>query len=317
MHACLTSSLRLLAQRSRFALAFAAIAGALLTASSSACAQSPTAAERSPSARATESTPKRGLLYEIRSDAGTVYLFGTLHVGKPDFYPLDLRVNRAFAASGSVYLEVNLSDAALMQTASELATYREGAGLDRTLAPSVMSKVDAALKRYQLPREAAVRMKPWMLGQTLLLLEATRRGYDPAYATEMHLLSLAAAQRKEVRGLETLEEQLSIFDRLPDAAQQRFLEEILEALDDPRMGGHLDSLVDAWAHADARGAHRGHRPNRENDLRRGRCAAPGRPGGRHRASQGSRLPSARPVAGESGSCARPTAIFVASRTPLV
>src|SRR5437763_13623194 len=165
MHASMTFALRRPAQRTLFALGFATIAAALL--SSSACAQSPGAptAERAPGARATESAPKRGLLYEVHSDAGTVYLFGTLHVGKPEFYPLDPQVNRAFAASETVYLEVNLSDAALMQTASELATYREGEGLDRALAPSVMMKVDAALKRYQVPRAAAVRMKPWMLGQ--------------------------------------------------------------------------------------------------------------------------------------------------------
>jgi uncharacterized protein len=253
MHAFLTSSLRCLRQRSRVAIAFAATAATLLGPGSG--AQSPAAptAERSSVARPTESTSKRGLFYEVSSGAGTVYLFGTLHVGKPDFYPLDPQVNRAFAASESVYLEVNLSDTALMQTASELATYHEGASLDRALPPSVMSKVDAAIKRYQLPRETAVRMKPWMLGQTLLLLEATRRGYDPTYATEMHLLGLAAAQRKEVRGLETLEEQLSIFDRLSEAGQQRFLEEILEAIDDPRMDSHLDALVNAWTHADARG----------------------------------------------------------------
>jgi uncharacterized protein len=162
-------------------------------------------------------------------------------------------VNRSFAASGVIYLEVNLSDTTLMQSASELATYPQGASLDRALPPSLMSKVDAALVRYRLPREAAVRMKPWMLGQTLLLLEASRRGYDPQYATEMHLLALASAQQKEVRGLETLQEQLSIFDRLPESGQQRFLEEILDALDDPRMGSHLDGLVTSWANADARG----------------------------------------------------------------
>jgi uncharacterized protein YbaP (TraB family) len=200
-----------------------------------------------------ESSSRRGLLYEVKSGAGTVYLFGTIHVGKPDFYPLDAQVNRAFAASSALYLEVNLSDTALVMNASTMATYPEGTSLDRSLSPSFKPKLYAALDRYQLPREAAMRMKPWMLGQTLLLMEATRRGYDPAYATEMHLLGLAAAQGKEVRGLETLAEQFAIFDRMPEEGQQRFLEDIVAALDSPQMAMDLDALVGAWSHGDAHG----------------------------------------------------------------
>ena len=242
------------ANRPAFVRSALLVATLVLAGAGSAAAQTYTVPvpESARAARPADSASKRGLLYEIKSDAGTVYLFGTLHVGKPEFYPLDAQVNRAFAASSVLYLEVNLADSSIVQTASELGTYPEGPGLDRALSPSVRTRVDAALKRYGLPREAAVRMKPWMLGQTLLLLEAARRGYDPAYATEMHLLGLASAQRKEVRGLETLAEQLAIFDRLPESGVQ-FLDEILDALDDPRMGSHLDALVEAWSHADARG----------------------------------------------------------------
>ena len=233
--------------------AFGAIAAVLVFATSGAVAQMPAApaTEKAP-ARVSEGSPRRGLLYEVKSDVGTVYLFGTIHVGKPEFYPLDAKVNSAFAAASALYLEVNLSDASLVTNASTMATYPEGTNLDRTLSPSVKTKLYAALERYGLPREAAIRMKPWMLGQTLLLMEATRRGYDPAYASELHLLGLATAQRKEVRGLETLAEQFAIFDRMPESAQQRFLEEIVDALDSPRMAMDLDALVAAWSHGDAR-----------------------------------------------------------------
>lgn len=220
--------------------------------SGSAAAQSPAAPtiEQSPG-RLTGGAAKRGLLYEVKSGSGTVYLFGTIHVGRPEFYPLDAKVNDAFAASSTLYLEVNLSDASLLTDASAMATYPEGTSLDRKISPSLKSKLDAALDRYRLPKEAASRMKPWMLGQTLLLMEATRRGYDPAYSSEMHLLGLAAGQRKEVRGLETLAEQFAIFDGMPESAQVKFLEDIVDALDSPSMAKDLDALVSAWSHGDA------------------------------------------------------------------
>jgi len=239
--------------RSWMPRAFGAIAAILVLTVSQAVAQMPAApaSEKAPG-RLAESSAGRGLLYEVRSDTGTVYLFGTIHVGKPEFYPLDAKVNNAFAASSALYLEVNLSDASLVTSASAMATYPEGTNLDRTLSPSAKTKLYAALERYGLPREAAIRMKPWMLGQTLLLMEATRRGYDPAYASELHLLGLATAQRKEVRGLETLDEQFAIFDRMPESAQQKFLEDIVDALESPRMAMDLEALVAAWSHGDAR-----------------------------------------------------------------
>jgi len=221
---------------------------------SSAAADAPAVDRPREALHQAEAAPKRGLFYEIKGGTATVYLFGTLHVGKAEFYPLDARANQALAEAKKLYLEVNLADtAALARAASETAIYPDGQSLERNLPRALMTKVDVALERYKLPRESAIRMKPWMLGQTLLLLEAARRGYDTAYATEIYLLALAAGQRKEVLGLETLAEQFALFDRMPEVGQQRFLEEILAALDDPRLAAHLNALVDAWAHADARG----------------------------------------------------------------
>ena len=231
------------------------LAVALVAAFALACPGSVSAQPAAPTldqsaAAAADAAPRRGLLYEVKSDTGTVYLFGTLHVGKPEFYPLNARTNEAFAASSILYLEVNLGETGLAQNATELATYPPGTSLDRALSPTVMAKVDAALERYRIPRDAAVRMKPWMLGQTLLLMEASRRGYDPALASEIHLLGLAVAQHKEVRGLETLAQQFAIFEKMPDAAQQKFLEDIVDEINGPRMGKNLDALVDAWARGD-------------------------------------------------------------------
>jgi uncharacterized protein YbaP (TraB family) len=234
------------------ALAVAALVVCPPTAAAQASA-APPLAERAPLAHEADSDaiPKRGILYESRSGASTLYLFGTLHVGKPDFYPLDARTNEAFAASSVLYLELDLADATLAKTATDLAAYPEGTSLDRALPPELMTRVDAALKRYRIPREAGIRMKPWMLGQTFLLLQAAQDGYNPAFATEIHLLGLAAAQGKKVRGLETLADQFAVFERLPESGQQRFLADILDALDDAQLKQHLDSLVGAWASGDA------------------------------------------------------------------
>lgn len=231
----------------------AAAAAIVLAAFGAVAADAPATNQPRAPVRPSEVSAQPGLLYELKTDTATVYLFGTLHVGKPEFYPLGREANRALTEAQKLYLEVNLTDPSIASTINALAIYPAGQSLERSLPPELMKKVDTALERYKLPRESALRMKPWMLGQTLLLLEATRRGYDPTFASEMYLVAFAGAQRKDVLGLETLSEQFALFDGMPEAAQQRFLEDILAELDDNLIGAHLDALVGAWVHADAHG----------------------------------------------------------------
>ena len=200
-----------------------------------------------------QDAPRRGLLYEIRTVGNTVYLFGTLHVGKPEFYPLSREVNRALADSQRLYLEVNLTDTTTVNAETvAMAMYGDGITLDQKLPAALMEKVSARLARNQFPQQLALKMKPWMLAHTLLLLEAKRRGYDPELASEFHLLGYAGAAHKEIRGLESLSEQFAVFDRMSQVQQQAFLEQTLSELDDARFEARLKALFDAWANADAR-----------------------------------------------------------------
>jgi hypothetical protein len=248
-----SSFLRDVLRRNKYAAWRIAAAGVLACFAGAASADAPATEHPREVARPSGGVAKPGLLYEIKTSTATVYLFGTLHVGKPEFYPLGREANRALTEAQKLYLEVNLTDPSVATTINTVATYSAGQSLERSLPPALMKRVDTALERYKLPRESALRMKPWMLGQTLLLLEAARRGYDPTFASEMYLVAFAGAQRKDVLGLETLAEQFALFDGMPEAAQQRFLEDILAALDDNLIGAHLDALVGAWVHADAHG----------------------------------------------------------------
>jgi len=206
-----------------------------------------------PALEARQDVPRRGLLYEIRTGANTVYLFGTLHVGKPELYPLGRQANMALAASERLYLEVSLADTTSVNAdTAAAAMYGDGTTLGQKLPAPLLEKVSARLAQYQFPQELALKMKPWMLGQTLLLLEAKRRGYDPELANEFYLMDYARAAHKEILGLETLSEQFAIFDRMSQAQQQAFLEQTLSELDDSRFESRLRAMVDAWANGDVR-----------------------------------------------------------------
>src|SRR5688572_2722813 len=50
----------------------------------------------------------RGIFYEVRGGAATLFLLGSVHVGKRQFYPLDPPIEAAFKSADTLVLEVDL-----------------------------------------------------------------------------------------------------------------------------------------------------------------------------------------------------------------
>jgi len=49
-------------------------------------------------------------LWKVRSKTNTVYLLGSIHLFKKDLYPLNARIEEAFAQSDLLAVEANISD---------------------------------------------------------------------------------------------------------------------------------------------------------------------------------------------------------------
>lgn len=54
--------------------------------------------------------PVKILLWQVKSKDNTVYLYGTIHVGKPSFYPLPDAVENAFRQSARLAVEADITD---------------------------------------------------------------------------------------------------------------------------------------------------------------------------------------------------------------
>jgi hypothetical protein len=75
-------------------------------------------------------------------------------------------------------------------------------------------------------------------------------GFDPESGVEQQLLGEARRDHKEIRGLETLDQQLSALTSLSPKAQRDFL---MQTLDDAAtMGREVDQIVAAWKSGNAR-----------------------------------------------------------------
>jgi uncharacterized protein YbaP (TraB family) len=196
--------------------------------------------------------PRRGTLYRVRHDGKTSYLFGTIHVGKQDFFPLEPEVTRALADSSALVIELDIRDNAPFQLALDKhGIYPLGETIVQHLKPDTLNRLLAALGRAGISLHTVERYKPWLIANLLVGAELERHGFERSRAVEYFLLDAAKKQDKMVRELESADYQLALFDSMNDAQQETYLRENLGDLDDGDALKKSEDLISAWSSADA------------------------------------------------------------------
>jgi len=200
-------------------------------------------------------TPPRGAvpgpaLWEVRDADTTIYLFGTVHAlpeGKPWF---DGRIRRAFDASDEMVTEVDLRDQTASSTAMQQAgMLPQGQSLREMMTPENRQQFEAAVVGLGLPVATLDQMEPWLAALTLSLLPLLQQGYKTDSGVEMALSAQAGTKQRDA--LETVAQQIDLFDAMPVEAQLTFLDKTVEAMPDAKSS--LDTMVDEWLRGDADG----------------------------------------------------------------
>jgi uncharacterized protein YbaP (TraB family) len=195
----------------------------------------------------------RGALFKITGNGHSMYLFGTMHVGQPDFYPLEPRIAQAVAGASTLALEIDPADES-SAVASALQTYgmsAPGSSID-DLTPTLKARLNKALHRAGVEPAAVARFKPWLVATVLAMAEYAAQGYRADLSVDAHLAQLARASKVPVIALETAVSQMSLFDRLSDFEQLRFLEDTIDQAESGKQDTEVRQIVEAWRTADQR-----------------------------------------------------------------
>jgi uncharacterized protein len=190
-------------------------------------------------------------LWELHGKHNTVYILGSIHVLRPSDYPLAPAVLSAYGDAKAILMEVNLAeiDSQLMQT-ELLASARLPEG--KTL-PLILG--DARYKRAQtLAREVGVDLgifdafAPWFAAEAISQLQLQQLGFQPQSGVEMFFLDRARTDGKSVAGLETVHDQIALFEALSMDEQADYLISSLEEAHD--LPKEVNAMVRAWANGD-------------------------------------------------------------------
>jgi uncharacterized protein len=190
-------------------------------------------------------------LWELHGKHNTVYILGSIHVLRPTDYPLAPAVLNAYSNAKSIFMEVNLQEIDSQRMQIELlASARLPEG--KTLS-SIMGK-----QRYEragaLAREVGVDIgifdafAPWFVAEAISQLQLQQLGFQPKSGVEMFFLEHAHSDGKPVAGLETVHDQIALFDALSMDEQADYLVSSLEEAHD--LPKEVDAMVRAWQRGD-------------------------------------------------------------------
>lgn len=198
------------------------------------------------------SAAERGALYQVSANGHTLHLFGTMHIGRADFFPLEPKIRAAMAAAPTLAVEVDIErdPAAVAKAMQAHGTFAPGSAGYAGLAPERRVRIEAALKKLGIDPANVRQFKPWVLTSMLAVMEAMKLGYQLDLGMDQHLLRLAHASKAKVAELESMDYQLALFDRLTVDEQWRMLEETLDYIESGRNTRETRELLDAYNNAD-------------------------------------------------------------------
>lgn len=188
------------------------------------------------------------------SDADTtIYLFGTIHLMPKGTEWRTATFNQAATSASDLVVETVIDEANPMAAAQEMMKLAVSPNLPplvERVPPEKRAKLAEVAAKTGVPMAVFDKLETW--GAAFIMLGVTMKelGLDPNSGVESSLKSEFATAKKPIGQLETNAEQFGFFDTLPEAAQRKFLESVL---DDPAKGkAQFDEMLAVWARGDVK-----------------------------------------------------------------
>ena len=195
--------------------------------------------------------PLNPTLWHVKGPAGDAYLLGSIHILPPSVDWHSRKIAAAVDASDVFVFEVPLdakSTAALQELVASHGFLPAGQMLRDQLHPKYRKDYDAAVTASGVDPAALSHQRPWLAGLTMMFAQIGKLNFDPSNGPDTVLMREAKAQSKEVRYLETMQDQFAVLAPSDAAMDRDEFEASLGELRD--VAGEIQPMVDAWGAGD-------------------------------------------------------------------
>lgn len=181
------------------------------------------------------------LLWEITGNGlqQPSYFFGTMHILCNDEAKLSSNFTKVINSVGQVYFEIDLDDLTQMFGMMADLPMKGHKTLKDFYTPAEYDKVKNWFEKHgQLPFMILEKYKPMFLSSMVSEDAMPCKEKD---GMEMRIMQIAQQKKTEVKGLETMHFQASIFDSIPYAEQAKDLLESIDSI--PQQKIEMDKMT--------------------------------------------------------------------------
>ena len=168
------------------------------------------------------------LLWKVTGEglAKPSYLFGTIHAICPEELVLSPTIESTVIKSDLVILELDMDDPNFMMEMQRLSFNENMKNISEDLSPEDLALIDDFLmKNYNTEMSQVGIFKPMAL-MSMVLLKSFK--CPMTKSIEEFVLKFAVKNDKEIKGLETVADQMGIFDEIPEDKQIEWIIDIIK-----------------------------------------------------------------------------------------
>jgi uncharacterized protein len=190
----------------------------------------------------------RDFMWEICSAKGRLYILGSIHLGRPDMYPLSSRIMSAYEGSSVLVVEVNvqaMDPVDMLRKTLEVGMLPDGETLTALLSAPTLAKAE----EVGVDLHGLENVKPWMAAAGIAVEAVKRVGFEEELGVDYYFMTRALERDLPIKELESLSFQLELFDRLSFEEQDRMMFMTLSDLE--KVQPMMDGLVESWIRGDA------------------------------------------------------------------
>ena len=182
-------------------------------------------------------------LWQINSNTATVYLLGSIHVAKPDFYPLNDKIEQSYQKSDALVVEININNLDMKSMMKRIILPGRET-LESKLSKKTYEKLKKIFEKNNIPETMFYKYKPWFAVMMITMMDVKNSGYDQNLGIDKYFLDKAKKDKKKIIELESAKQQFDIFDIDLKNYQDEFVKYTLE--DSDNTIEMIDSLAAYW-----------------------------------------------------------------------
>ncbi|WP_192022074.1 TraB/GumN family protein [Shewanella sp. WPAGA9] len=165
-----------------------------------------------------------------------IYLLGSIHIGKADFYPLPLQIEQSFVESDALVIEADVTKANIQHLLQQY-------GFAKGKQADIASLYPAFCGKNQTMCDGLKPLATWLQANQIGVGRFAELGFSPEAGVDVTFVARDPA--KPLLELESVEFQFNLISSFSDKTQAQLLDEAINATD-----GEMLELISAWRSGD-------------------------------------------------------------------